>query len=68
MKLIHDKPPALVALDFKAGSARRYLRRFDASGAGLGWRAVCTHKAIFEIEIEKPLPAESVEIFRVTGV
>ena len=66
MKLIHDKLPALVALDFKAGSARRYLRRFDQSGAGLGWRAVCTHKATFEIG--KTLPAESVETFRVTGV
>ena len=36
MKLIHDKLPALVALDFKAGTANRYVRRFDTSGAGLG--------------------------------
>ena len=66
VKLIHDKLPALVALDFKAGSAHRYLRRFDTSGAGLSWQTICVHKATFEAD--KTLPAETVEKFRATGV
>ena len=59
------KGPAVVSLDCREGMARRYHRRFDQSGAGLGWRLEVTHKATFDNQA--PLPAESVERFRATG-
>ena len=66
MKLIHDKPPVLVALDFKAGTANRYVRRFDTSGAGLGWRVTRTHPGTFDPAVGPP--SEAVEQFRVKGI
>ena len=41
--MIGAKRPYLVCLDFKAGTAARYLRRFDLSGAGLGWATSSPH-------------------------
>lgn len=66
MKLIHDKLPVLVALDFKAGTANRYVRRFDSSGAGLGWRVIRTHPGTFDPATE--LSGEALEQFRMRGV
>lgn len=59
------KGPTVVSLDFKAGIANRYLRRFDVSGAGLGWRVECVGKALFT-PLDS-LPSAAVESFRVTG-
>ena len=65
MKLCAVKLPALAVLDFKSGQARRYLRVFDHSGAGLGWQLKVTHDGTFDPAVE--LQSESVEQFRVTG-
>jgi len=59
------KPPALVRLDFRAGMARRYMRRQSMVVPGLGWQLWETHQAKFDVNAD--LPAETVERFRVTG-
>jgi len=59
------KGPTLVRVNFERGTAHRYLRRFDMSGAGLGWQVKRMERATFDVN--GPLPAEQVERFRVTG-
>jgi len=59
------KKPYLVCLDFKVGTAVRYLRQFDQSGAGLGWQLVCTLRTAFDPAL--PLEAAVVEHLRETG-
>jgi len=59
------KGPHLVCLDFKAGTGRRYQKKFDSSGAGLGWQVVTTHCAKFEPA--DPPGADVIEFFRKTG-
>lgn len=61
------KGPVLVRLDFRAGSARRFVRKFRQSFvSGLpGWKLEQTHEAKFNPAEELPLVA--VELFRVTG-
>ena len=63
--MIQPKSPLLLSLDFTTGLARRYWRRFDVSGAGLGWRLECATKAEFDPKL--PLSATSLEHFRVSG-
>jgi len=63
--MIHTKPPYLVCLDFKAGIAARYVRQFDVSGAGLGWRLARMQRATFDPA--QPLTTLVVERFREAG-
>jgi len=59
------KGPHLVCLDFKAGTGRRYQKKFDSSGAGLGWQVAATHYA--EFAPADPPGADAIEFFRKTG-
>ena len=59
------KGPILVSLNFRTGMVRRYHRRFDQSGAGLGWQVEVTHEATFDVKAS--LPVDAVEQFRATG-
>lgn len=60
------KGPFLLGIDLARGTANRYGRVFDMSGAGLGWQVVRLNGAVFDPA--EPLPAEALEHFRITGV
>ena len=57
--------PFLLCLDHRAGTARRYVRVFDQSGAGLGWRTTLKNRATYDPQVG--LSPVAVELFRVTG-
>lgn len=59
------KLPYLVALDFRAGTAHRYVRRKDNAVAGLGWQLSRENVAAFDPSISLDLP--TVERFRQEG-
>ena len=59
------KGPALVCINFRMGTARRYLRRTNVAVAGLGWELGWTHEA--KIDPKGEFDPERVERFRVTG-
>ena len=60
------KGPALVCINFRTGTARRYLRRTNVAVAGMGWELGRTHEA--EIDPKAGFDPERIERFRVAGV
>jgi hypothetical protein len=60
------KPPFLVALDFKRGTAHRYVRRKDYVVAGLGWQLMLQTRATLDSATVTIEPAV-LERFRITG-
>ena len=60
-----DKRPILLLLNCKKGIGVRYVRRFDVSGAGLGWQLVALNRCTFEPQ--NPIDTATVETFRANG-
>ena len=57
--------PFLVCLDHSTGTAHRYVRVFDQSGAGLRWQTTIKSKTTYDPQIG--LSPDVVDLFRVTG-
>ncbi len=60
------KGPALVCLNLRTGTARRYVRRKNWAVAGTGWELAVTHTA--KIDPAAGFDGAAMENYRITGV